>query len=60
MTMTMETFYACRKLFRQLLGEHTKPAAWCTGVIKLSLYLTVFWVDTKPTRHRMLGEMGDF
>lgn len=60
MAMAMETFYACRELFWQLFCKHTKPAARCTRIVELCLYLAIFWVDTKAIRHEMLDEMGHF
>jgi hypothetical protein len=58
--MAMETFDASRQRFGQLLCEHSEPAAWGAGIVELGFYLTVFWVDSKAARDRMLGEMGYF
>ena len=60
MAMAMEAFDAFRQNLRQLLRKYTEPASWGAGVVEFGLYLTVFRVDTKPVRHKMLGEMGHF
>ena len=60
MTMAMEAFDTCRKLFGQLLRKHTEAAARCTGIVEFRLYLAVFRVDTKTKRDRMFYEtLGD-
>ena len=60
MAMAMEALDAFRQNVRQLLRKHTEPAARGARVVKFCLYFTVFGVDTKPVRHKMLGEMGHF
>lgn len=47
MTMTMETLDTGWQYLGQLLRKDTKATTRGTGIVKLGLYLAVFWVYTK-------------